>query len=94
MAESWGRVGLFLCPILALRTTTYKGYTGTKGRGWNICRPANCLDCITVSVKLGTRTPGEGKLTEECRKEGEAGWLPQHLVPTLPSASRTVREMQ
>lgn len=72
--------------------TKYKGHTCTKGRGWNICRSANCLDCSTMSVQLGTHmyvpqhTWGEGG-DREMWEEGEAGWLPQHLAPTLLSAT-------
>lgn len=90
--QSWGRVSLFLCPILALNAT-YKGHTCTKGRGWNICRPANCLDCGTTFVQLGTHmyVPQHAWGEGADREMQERGWLPQHLSPTLPSASPDCR---
>lgn len=93
LGKSWAP---FLCPVLALNAT-YKGHTCTKSRGWSTCGPANCPDCSTASVHVSTCTypspPGEGEPTKKCREEGrKQDQLPQHLAPTLPSASPDCRK--
>lgn len=47
--------------------------------------------CNWEHTRMDLSTPGERKLTEKCRKEGKAGWLPEHLAPTLLSASPVCR---
>lgn len=99
MAESWERVGLFLSPILALNATC-KGHTCTKGRGWNTCRPANCPDCSTMFVQLGTHmyvpqhTWGGGADREMQERGGSRVAAPTSCPPHCPLPARTVEEMQ